>query len=177
MEPPSKTCTKCGKTLPATVEFFHRRSDTGGLTSACKVCRRAASDGWKQRNEEKHGEAGRRRRERMGPGGWTAYCRESAARWKQQNPERVAAYHRTSRARRLRAPGSHTGADVRAQYDRQNGLCYYCGEAVGGKYHVDHVIPLARGGSNSPDNLVIACPRCNQTKYTKLPHECSGRLC
>ena len=48
---------------------------------------------------------------------------------------------------------------------------------VGGDYHVDHVIPLILGGSNGPENLVIACPRCNLSKGAKMPHEFSERLC
>ena len=31
-------------------------------------------------------------------------------------------------------------------------------------YHVDHDIPLARGGSNNPDNWVSSCSRCNLSK-------------
>ena len=39
--------------------------------------------------------------------------------------------------------------------------CAYCG----GKYeHIDHLIALARGGDDSPGNLVPACERCNQSK-------------
>jgi hypothetical protein len=29
---------------------------------------------------------------------------------------------------------------------------------------IDHVVPLARGGSNDPDNLALACPHCNRRK-------------
>lgn len=35
-----KTCTKCGETKPATVEFFHRHRD--GLTGQCKRCKNRA---------------------------------------------------------------------------------------------------------------------------------------
>lgn len=43
---------------------------------------------------------------------------------------------------------------------------------------VDHVVPLVKGGSNGPDNLVIACSTCNLRKNDKLPHEWpeGGRL-
>jgi 5-methylcytosine-specific restriction endonuclease McrA len=66
---------------------------------------------------------------------------------------------------------------VRDQYGRQRGRCYYCHEKVGDSYHVDHVIPLALGGGNGPENLVIACPRCNLTKYAKHPMDFAGVLC
>ena len=39
------------------------------------------------------------------------------------------------------------------------------------------VIPLAKGGSNGPENIVIACAPCNLKKNAKLPHEFSDRLC
>ena len=31
-------------------------------------------------------------------------------------------------------------------------------------YHVDHVVPLMRGGSNDPDNICLACKPCNLAK-------------
>jgi len=84
-------------------------------------------------------------------------------------------------ALKKKAPGSHTIEDVKRQYDRQKGKCYYCGKKLGtGKnaYHVDHIIPLSRGGSNDISNLVIACPQCNVSKQDKLLHEWleGGRL-
>jgi 5-methylcytosine-specific restriction endonuclease McrA len=40
------------------------------------------------------------------------------------------------------------------------------------------VVPLSRGGSNGPENIVIACPTCNLAKKDKMPHEWpeGGRL-
>ena len=95
----------------------------------------------------------------------------------EEHREQRRANNRNRRARKRVAPGNHTAADVTAQYLRQHGLCYWCGEKVGKDYHVDHVIPLARGGGNGPDNLVIACPTCNLAKGAKLPHEFSERMC
>jgi len=94
------------------------------------------------------------------------------------NPGMRAANKRRRRARMRGAEGTHTAADIQAQYTRQKGRCFWCGEKVGDTYHVDHVVPLSRGGSNGPENLVIACPACNLRKHDKLPHEWpeSGRL-
>lgn len=37
---PGKTCTKCGKVLPATTVYFHARNNTKcGLKPQCKACR------------------------------------------------------------------------------------------------------------------------------------------
>lgn len=42
--------------------------------------------------------------------------------------------------------------------------CPYCGERFAGG--ADHVEPRARGGADSPDNIVGVCNRCNATKQT-----------
>jgi 5-methylcytosine-specific restriction endonuclease McrA len=105
-----------------------------------------------------------------------------AKQYREANKDHHRIIKRLARSRRRAiersAGGKYTEDDVRAMYKRQKGKCYYCGEKVGKKYHVDHVVPLSRGGSNSPDNLVIACPYCNDSKGTKLVHEWEkgGRL-
>src|SRR5262245_21028065 len=45
--------------------------------------------------------------------------------------------------------------------------CHFCLElfAVGGvQPTIDHLVPLAAGGSNALTNLVLACPSCNGRK-------------
>lgn len=53
---------------------------------------------------------------------------------------------------------------------RDNFRCVYCGEADA-EMHIDHVVPISRGGSNEVDNLVAACAACNSSKGDKLPSE------
>lgn len=44
-------------------------------------------------------------------------------------------------------------------------LCYFCGNALTRKTAtVDHLLPIARGGTNHMDNIVIACRLCNARK-------------
>lgn len=48
--------------------------------------------------------------------------------------------------------------------------CVYCGKDIDDKTGtVDHVIPVARGGSFELDNLVGSCKTCNEAKGDKLP--------
>ena len=54
--------------------------------------------------------------------------------------------------------------------ERDNYTCQYCGQQ-GGKIHCDHVIPVARGGTNDLSNLVTACERCNLSKNNRTPEE------
>ena len=36
---------------------------------------------------------------------------------------------------------------------------------------VDHIIPVAKGGTDDPENLVAACRKCNFSKQDKMPDE------
>lgn len=50
---------------------------------------------------------------------------------------------------------------------RANYLCEYCHASEKWQYvpfTVDHIIPLSKGGSNSIDNLALACFHCNRQK-------------
>ena len=56
--------------------------------------------------------------------------------------------------------------------EEPNVRCYICGKLIPfGERHVDHIIPLSRGGTHTIDNLAIACKRCNLVKHDKLPEE------
>lgn len=91
------------------------------------------------------------------------------------NPEQFRAYFHKTRAQRRAAPGKHTGKDIKKQFAAQKGRCWWCRCKLT-EYQVDHLIPLSRGGSNGPENIVIACRPCNQSRNNKLPHEWTERL-
>jgi 5-methylcytosine-specific restriction endonuclease McrA len=46
-------------------------------------------------------------------------------------------------------------------------LCFYCKEPLTSDYHVDHKIPIAKGGTHSIENFALACMQCNQEKHAK----------
>ena len=53
---------------------------------------------------------------------------------------------------------------------RDNFTCRYCGgKSPNVELHVDHVTPVALGGSDKPDNLVDACVDCNRGKASTSP--------
>ena len=52
------------------------------------------------------------------------------------------------------------------------GVCHYCRKSFKAKgLTMDHIVPLARGGKSTKDNLVICCKECNNKKKTLLPME------
>ena len=60
--------------------------------------------------------------------------------------------------------GTLAGFEVREYIlQRDDRHCAYCGR-TDVPLNLDHVIPRARGGSNRPSNLVLACIACNEEK-------------
>lgn len=65
-------------------------------------------------------------------------------------------------------------------YERDKGICYICkrecdwndkeGFAIGKTYPtIEHLIPLARGGKHSWNNVKLACHECNSKKSAVIP--------
>lgn len=53
---------------------------------------------------------------------------------------------------------------------RAENRCEYClshQNYVMGRLQIDHILPLAKGGKNSLENLCLACELCNQYKWTQ----------
>jgi 5-methylcytosine-specific restriction endonuclease McrA len=72
--------------------------------------------------------------------------------------------HLKRRARAAGAQGTCTKTQLEARMAYFGNKCSYCG----GPYEtVDHVIPLAKGGSHWPANLRPACSKCNSSKQAK----------
>jgi 5-methylcytosine-specific restriction endonuclease McrA len=72
-----------------------------------------------------------------------------------------------ARARKYGCDGDHTGDDIKALLETQQGLCAACEEDMRDVYHVDHIEELAAGGSNGPENLQMLCIPCNLKKGGK----------
>jgi predicted RNA-binding Zn-ribbon protein involved in translation (DUF1610 family) len=53
---------------------------------------------------------------------------------------------------------------------RDNFKCVICGASSkeGTRLHVDHIVPIAKGGKSVPNNLRSLCERCNVGKSSKL---------
>jgi hypothetical protein len=49
--------------------------------------------------------------------------------------------------------------------ERDGHRCVYCGDALTlAAFCIDHVVPLARGGTSAAENLAAACSSCNASK-------------
>jgi len=105
-----------------------------------------------------------------------ALVEQRVREWNAANPEGPRTRGRNYRARLNAAEGSHTAEDVKRLHAEQGGQCVYCPKELGDSYHVDHIKPLSRGGSNWPSNLQLLCARCNNNKRATDPDEYARRL-
>lgn len=55
--------------------------------------------------------------------------------------------------------------------NREGGVLFQTDTKADGYIHLDHVIPLSRGGLNDETNIVASCRECNMRKGNKTPSE------
>lgn len=90
--------------------------------------------------------------------------------WEALHPGSMAARQHTRRASRRGNGGTYTPDDINELYRLQRGKCGYCRTKLkGANQHIDHIIPLFRGGSNGRSNLQLLCRSCNTSKGAKDP--------
>ena len=62
--------------------------------------------------------------------------------------------------------------ELEKKMTEQNNKCFYCGIeldlSIPRFTHIDHKIPLSKGGNNTIDNIVWCCSNCNLKKGIKL---------
>jgi 5-methylcytosine-specific restriction endonuclease McrA len=59
-----------------------------------------------------------------------------------------------------------SGQEIKARFAEFDDRCAYCG--AGGDLHIEHVVPISRGGGHAIGNIVPACESCN---YSKRDHD------
>lgn len=120
---------------------------------------------WRSKNPDKVKEQGRRYRARNPDSAKAKY-----QRWAVKNQDSIKVIAHRRRARFLQAEGSHTTADLKAILVAQSHKCAYCRiDLRKAKRHLDHIMPLALGGTNDRRNLQYLCAGCNLSKGAAHP--------
>jgi 5-methylcytosine-specific restriction endonuclease McrA len=88
--------------------------------------------------------------------------------WFAKNPHKRREHEAARRAKAAGKDG-YTAADVERLLALQKSRCVYCKRSIKTKFHVDHIMPLSKGGANDAKNIQLLCQPCNQTKHARHP--------
>ena len=151
-----KVCSRCDSPLPLS-SFSKDRSKHDGLHGFCKECTNKINANTYESNPE-------------------VKRKKSSAYSKTENG-RVTLRASAMKRRKAIDETSETPitrACISRIVEMYNGSCAYCGNDCKSNYHIDHKIPLSRGGKNIFENLALSCPKCNLTKHVKTDVEFCG---
>lgn len=95
--------------------------------------------------------------------------RAAGAAWRASNPEARRISQQNRRSRKQESGGKLSKGLAAKLFTLQNGKCPCCKQPLGDDYHLDHVMPLALGGSNTDGNMQLLRQRCNNQKHAKHP--------
>ena len=186
-----KTCRKCGQDKPFT--DYYKGSGTFGLRSQCKLCINEANNSARQSNPEKYRHANlayyyknknelNKARRANWPKVWETTKNHRLAKdkqYRQQNPDKIAGIARRRRATK-RANGweRYTEAQV---LELHGAVCHICGDPIDlslnrkigtegweMSLHIDHVIPISKGGPDKLSNVKPSHGKCNLKKRANL---------
>jgi len=97
-----------------------------------------------------------------------ARARERMRLWSAANRETTRQRTRARRAAKGGAGGSVDLGYLSLLFEAQSARCSYCHAPLGADRHLDHRVPLSRGGRHTSDNVCWACARCNLSKHDHL---------
>lgn len=88
--------------------------------------------------------------------------------YRKRNPEVIR--HRDHARRAIGKQSSNAAKGlIQKLIKLQRGLCPCCSLPLGEDFHMDHIIPLALGGSTDADNTQLMRATCNMQKNAKHP--------
>jgi 5-methylcytosine-specific restriction endonuclease McrA len=97
-----------------------------------------------------------------------AYFRDAQKRCIESNPATYIAKTHRYRANKVCAKGRCSRSELIARFTFFGWRCRYCRCQLDlSNVCTDHMIPLSRGGTNWPSNLVPCCKPCNSSKSDK----------
>lgn len=150
----------------------YRAENRARLTAADLARRRADPQKYadyqrryRDANPTKAAERGKKWREQ-----YADKAKAYAKKWRQENLDLLVIKEQRRRAR-IKGSGGTLSKDIHARLMKlQRGCCAVCRTNLKGlRPHLDHIMPISRGGPNTDDNVQLLCPSCNLKKNAKHP--------
>jgi 5-methylcytosine-specific restriction endonuclease McrA len=95
--------------------------------------------------------------------------KEKLTAWREANPEARRIHEHNRRARKRENGGNLSKGLTKKLFKLQNGKCPCCQQPLGNDFNLDHIVPLALGGSNTDENIQLLRKQCNNQKSAKHP--------
>tara|TARA_R110000796_G_scaffold147513_1_gene264275 strand:+ start:391 stop:933 length:543 start_codon:yes stop_codon:yes gene_type:complete len=166
----SKLCTSCDKTKETSCFFKDKRSKSG-LQTKCKECSK-----YYYLNNRDHYRNIKKKAE----------YKETVKKYFSENKNKINEYKRdrystedgkakvkavnqNRRALKITtSDGSVTGDFIVNLLKKQDYKCAISGVSIVDDYHVDHIIPLSKGGKHISSNIQLLNPSVNMSKKDKI---------
>lgn len=94
---------------------------------------------------------------------------EYKRKWVKENHQKTRVGSANRRAKKREVGGRLSAGLADRLYNLQRGKCACCGKPLGKNFHLDHILPLALGGTNTDDNIQLLRGKCNNQKHAKHP--------
>lgn len=103
------------------------------------------------------------------------YNRERTKVWRRSDPDKTRLRDRLSHLKhRTKRLAFNKQWAIKNKEHRRQFICYYCNDQYSSdRLHIDHVIPVSKGGKHSSDNICKSCDSCNLKKRNKDNSELS----
>ena len=160
-----KTCSKC-KIEKEYEDFRKDSSRKDGLCPQCKDCKKETDSKYYKENRDK--KIQQSKEYKIEKGTYGVYNRDCYLKQKEKGKKRARDLNRRQSLSNYR---KITADDINYLLKEAEYKCKYCGIDCREKYHVDHILPICKGGNNDIGNLAISCPSCNYSKGGKLLDE------
>lgn len=169
-----KHCYKCKEFKPLDM-FYTDNSRKDKKGHICKPCCKNTISAYNKANPDKKKEVSKKYRDNN-----VDKCRESSRlsasknkelgkQWVKNNIDKVRIYKSNNRAKRKNSIGTHTPHEIDNLFNKQQGKCACCYESIINGYHKDHIVPLAKQGTNDIYNIQLLCKLCNLRKSSRDP--------
>ena len=165
-----KECSRCKELLPLS-EFRKDGSKWDGLYGFCKKC--AKEKDRKSYEKDREGKCKKVLEYKIRTG--TRYNPQYYKSEKAKRKKMVRDAKRRKSIRNANKKSRITKEIIEKVLEIYSGKCAYCGCECYDGHHIDHKIPLSKGGGNEIENLALSCPNCNWSKRDKTDIEFIGR--
>lgn len=167
-----KTCARCKKEFPATLEYFYKN---GPYLGYCKICTKEKQRLWDKNNAKEKQEYNKLYFEKN-----KEKKKEYSKRWRDNNTEAgLRGYHRRRAKKKNNGYEYYTNDQVLELYGTN---CYLCDMPINLKVsgksgsnpqwksglHIEHFIDIALGGPDTLENVRPSHAWCNLTKAPKI---------